>query len=318
MKLPNYRHANNVKYLVEGIPLRRWCNNNGYPYSAAVQMLKRGVSVEDMIKRLKSNYEICSDSKLSYKTFIAKYGLEYATASRDRRLEIRSIVESFCESRYKLYDATSEVFELIVTGKYNGMNLDSIQHEIWLPVPEDIRYQVSSMGNFRHILKDGSYRVIRPYVVGRKNKEGIISRYYMEVKIGSRVRVAARVVAEVHLPKPSRKHSIVHLIDSLDFQNIAITNLKWVTPWMHGHLTGHSVKTSIPVNLLDDLGNIEETFPSVREAAKELGISYTTVLEICKGRTKKPLYNLQYGDVHENYIPTWGYGGGKRRIEVQS
>lgn len=322
MKLPNYRHANNVKYLVEGIPLHRWCNNNGYPYSAAVQMLKRGVSVDDMVKRIKSNYLCKNDLKLDLHQFIEKYSKEYQIASRERRLEIRSLTEAFCKSRYKVFDKTSDVFESIVTGNYarkiTREYSDNSFDEIWLPVPEDIRYQVSSMGNFRHILKDGSYRVIRPYVVGRKNKEGIISRYYMEVKIGSRVRVAARVVAEVHLPKPSRKHSIVHLIDSLDFQNIAITNLKWVTPWMHGHLTGHSVKTSIPVHLLDDFGNIEETFPSVREAAKELSISYTTVLEICKGRTKKPLYNLQYGDTHDDYIPTWGYGGGKRRIEVQS
>lgn len=320
MNESNYNQARNIKHLVDGIPLYRWCNINGYSYSAAVQMMQRGVSIDDMIKRIKSNYLCKNDLKLDMHQFIDKYSKEYQIASRERRLEIRSLVEAYCKSRAKVLDTTSDVFESIVTGNYARKNsrvgVDNSFDEVWLPIPEDTRYHVSSKGNFKHALKDGSYRIIHPYVKARKNKEGIINRYYMEVKIGSRVRVAARVVAEVHLPKPTRKHSIVHLIDSSDFQNLNVSNLKWVTPWMHGHLTGQSFKTSIPVHLLDDLGNIEETFPSVREAAKELSISYTTVLEICKGRTKKPLYNLQYGDTHDDYIPTLCYGCGKKRIEV--
>jgi hypothetical protein len=322
MNEPNYNQARNIKYLVEGIPLYRWCHINGYSYGAAVQMLQRGISIDDMVKRIKSNYVCNNNLKMDLHQFIEKYSREYQTASRERRLEIRSLTESYCKSRQKVFDTTSDVFESIVTGKYARKTKrefsDNSFDEVWLPIPEDTRYQVSSKGNFRRLLKNGSYKVIRPYLKGRKNKENTINRCFMEIKIGLKVRIAARIVAEVHLDKPSSKHTIVHLIDSSNARNIEVSNLKWVTPWMHGHLTGQSVKTSIPVHLLDDDGNIEETFSSVREAAKELNISYTSVIEICKGRKKKPLFNLMYGDTHDEYIPTWGFGGGKKRIEVQS
>lgn len=314
MDIPNYAHANNVKYIVDDIPLHRWCQINGYSYPAAYQMLRRGLSIDQMRKRIVYKYIHKKNQSSSLYAIAVKLSKIYPNASRETRLRIREKIMSFKD----LHDEgmLSKYLEMVVTGEVKELVSSSKGSEVWLKVKDDTRYECSNHGRFRRVLKDGSMKYIRPYSKAKLNKEGIKNRYFMEIKIGLRLRSAARVIAEAHVPKPGKNYTVVHLKDKSDYTNIASNNLEWVTKVMHGVLTGGSSKTSKPVELIDSLGKTEETFDSVRQAAKELGISYTAVSDICRGHTKKPKFNLRWGNLHPDYIETWGFSGGKKRIEA--
>lgn len=315
--IPDYARANNVKYIVDDIPLHRWCVNNGYSYAAAIQMLSRGLSIKQMKKRIVKKY-IHIDKQASYVYGTAvRLSKIYPDASIERKSSIR-------RKFFSLYgqdideEILSNYFEMIVTGKVVEKNRRTKGTEVWLKIKDDHRYECSNLGNFRRVLKSGAMKILTPYLKSRTNKSGIVNRFYLEIKIGGRVASAARVIAETHVPRPNESYNVVHLKDTSNPSDITADNLEWVTKVMHGVLTGGSSRTSKPVELVDELGNVEETFDSTRQAAKELGISYTAVSDICRGRTKKPKFNLRWGDLHPDYIETWGFGGGKKRMELES
>lgn len=70
-------------------------------------------------------------------------------------------------------------------------------------------------------------------------------------------------------------------------------NMRLITLKESGRLTGGKSKSK-PVELLDDTGEVVDSWSSARRAAKALFISYQTVANICNGVTKDKVYNLRW------------------------
>ena len=73
-----------------------------------------------------------------------------------------------------------------------------------------------------------------------------------------------------------------------------IQNLRLRTKSQHGKKTGPTSRSKIVV-LLDDDGNIIDSWPSARKAAKDLFVSYQTVSDVCNGKVQKPVINVRWG-----------------------
>ncbi len=279
--MKNYKKANRITYKVGDISLHRWCEENGLPYSAAYSMLRcGGLSIEEMKTKLKENYYSEKELAGSMKSTAYHYAQIYPTASREKRLEIR---EEFTKVYSRRYGFES-LWEKIVAGKFK--DIDDV--EVWKSVKGDPTLEVSNLGNFRRKYGNGACRKIKTFFQSRSKT------YFLAVKTRNKNHAvkAAVVVAEAFVPKPSKNH-VINLIDG-DYKNIKASNIRWVTMSMHGMLTGYSIKSSKPVELLDDDLNVIEVFESVRQAAKELGLSYTTISDYCKDRIKKPLFDLRF------------------------
>lgn len=287
--MKNYCKANNVKFVVDGIPLYRWCADKGYPYTAAIQMVKRGLSIDQMKERLKDRYYSIQEMKQSIDQAAYYYAKEYPGASRDRRLEIRSEFTSMFSS-HRTFDRH---WERIVSGKATHYSSSDI--ELWKRVPGDEHLEVSNQGNFRKCDLHGHCMKIKTYVCLKKNKSGMRERKYLGIKSnGLNARRAARIVAMTWVPNPLNK-PVVQQIDG-DYANIHPSNLKWISLAFHGMTTGYSMKRSRPVELMNESGEVIETFQSVRDAAKELSLSYTTISDYCKNKVKKSQYQLRFSD----------------------
>ena len=99
MDIPNYAHANNVKYIVDDIPLHRWCQINGYSYPAAYQMLRRGLSIDQMRKRIfikKINQVHYMQLQLNYQKFILMHQEKQDYASEKKSCHLRIYMMKEC------------------------------------------------------------------------------------------------------------------------------------------------------------------------------------------------------------------------------
>ncbi len=307
--MKNYQKANHVKYMVDGRSLLRWCTEEGYPYTAAVQMLQRGLSTNQMKQRLKDRYYSADEIKQSIHQAAYYYAKEYPGASRERRLEIRSDFTSIY-GNHRTFDSH---WERVVAG--NATHYLTSDIEVWKKIPGDETLEVSNQGNFRKSYSTGHYRKIKTYTCLKKNKSGIKERQYLAVNAhGLIARRAARIVAEVWVPNPHQKQ-VVHQIDG-DFMNIHPSNLKWISKTLHGMTTGYSLKRSKPVEMIDESGRVIESFESVRDAAKELNLSYQTVSDYCKNKVKKNKYQLRF--VENSEFMNTEYLKKKYQVGVQS
>ena len=104
-------------------------------------------------------------------------------------------------------------------------NLRKIDDEIWREVPNcKVRYQVSNYGRMKSFAYD------------KKNGKiltcGIIHGFklaQLSTNSGARKVYLHKLVAEMWLPKPSEKHTIVTHLDG-NLLNNQISNLEWHTP----------------------------------------------------------------------------------------
>lgn len=70
-------------------------------------------------------------------------------------------------------------------------------------------------------------------------------------------------------------------------------NLRLRTKEQSGKRTGPKSR-SMPVVLVDDDGGIIDSWPSARKAAKDLFVSYQTVMDVCNGKVKKPVISVRW------------------------
>ena len=73
-----------------------------------------------------------------------------------------------------------------------------------------------------------------------------------------------------------------------------MNNLRLRSKTQHGKKTGAMAKSK-EVELLNDQGEVIDSWPSARKAALDLYVSYQTVMDICNHKIKrKPLINVRW------------------------
>jgi len=147
------------------------------------------------------------------------------------------------------------------------------------------KYSCNELGQiFRHY-KNRHPKELKTYVHHNRHvvclhksdngKEFIVSRLIYETWIGS-------------IPKGAiviRRNGI--LVDS------HVDNLELSTYQKRSVVTGGTSRNK-PVELLDDDGVVIDSWSSARKAAKDLFVSYQTVMDICNRKTRKKLVNVRW------------------------
>jgi len=72
-----------------------------------------------------------------------------------------------------------------------------------------------------------------------------------------------------------------------------VDNLELSTYHKRSVVTGGTSRNK-PVELLDDDGVVIDSWSSARKAAKDLFVSYQTVMDICNRKTRKKLVNVRW------------------------
>lgn len=189
------------------------------------------------------------------------------------------------------YHSRQELETLILIAKNKqaiaGIKQQKKKHykECWKDIPGyGGKYQASTKGNIRRVYKNGEHRLLSLFI--RKTTK----------KMDLYVKLSDGVIAKDH--KVSILVYRTWVSDIYDGSNIihvngmltdnAPSNLKAVKKESLGKMFGYKSKSK-PVVQLDSDGNILCTYRSAREAAKENGMSYQTVIDRANGKVKKTL-----------------------------
>lgn len=163
-----------------------------------------------------------------------------------------------------------------------------IANEIWKPIAYDSRYHVSNYGRFRKENPKNGYRYLKPF-----RKDNLIL-----VKIKDKDMNCARLVADSFVKKLSREDRVYHKNQN-EWDN-HYRNLEILTLEELGKRTGHISRSQRVVEIKGT--EIIRDWPSARKAAKDLYISYQTVMDYCNGKVQKPMFNLMWEEDYFDFI----------------
>lgn len=154
--------------------------------------------------------------------------------------------------------------------------------EEWSLIEYDIRYQVSNLGRFRKKNPKSGYRYLKPF--RKKNL------YF--VKIKDKDFNCSRLVANAFIKKLTSEDRIYHK-NKMQHDNF-YKNLRVISLQELGKLTGHISKSKRVVELKDN--EIVREWSSARKCAKDLYVSYQTVMDYCNKKVQAPMFNLMWED----------------------
>ena len=176
--------------------------------------------------------------------------------------------------------------------------------EQWRDIADFPGYQVSDLGRVRSRINNrygigDNYRELRPYT----DKKG-----YMSVQLGrGNRRSIHRLVATAYIPNPDDLPMVRHLDDNPS--NNSVNNLAWGTQIdnmqdcvKHGRLVGNT-KPAIEskckaVVATPKNGGESVWFPSIQEAARQLGVWPQHVCNVIKGKiTQTGGWKFEYAEV---------------------
>lgn len=160
---------------------------------------------------------------------------------------------------------------------------DQFAGERWKDIEYDNRYQVSNYGRFRKKLKNG-YRYLTPF-----KKHNLY-----QVKIKDKDINCARLVANAFIKELEDNDRVYH-INKNNADNF-YRNLKILSKKELGKLTGANSKSQSVIEIKNN--EIFRRWASARKAAKDLYISYQTVMDYCNEKVKKPMYNLMWEETY--------------------
>lgn len=149
------------------------------------------------------------------------------------------------------------------------------------------RYEITTDGEIFRFFKNGKKRHLKGY---RKNNTYCVK---LTDTAGKATEYSyGRLVYESFKGTIPDNYVIKHK-NNLVSDNRLI-NLRIVTMSERGKNTGPSSRSK-PVELLNDNGKVIESWTSARKAAKDLFVSYQTVMDICNKKIKKkPLINVRW------------------------
>lgn len=183
----------------------------------------------------------------------------------------------------------------------------------WRNVRGENGYRVSDDGRIKSFVNNrhgvgGEPHILKPDI----NKQG-----YETVCLGRGNRkLVHRLVAEAFIPNPNNLPIVRHMDDNP--RNNRVENLAWGTQVdnmqdcvKHGRLVGDTRKavesTKIPVRAISLDGTYEEEFPSMKEAARTLGVWPQHVTSVIQGKIKQTggyrfeLIELERGEYDANH-----------------
>ena len=164
----------------------------------------------------------------------------------------------------------------------------------------DTDYYVSDQGRAKRIYANG-----REYEVGWWNGKKVNPQMCM--KINGKDIFMKTIIWKTFKGEIPKGYLIAHK-NGLKRDN-SIYNLYLTKPKDLGIITGHKSKSQKVINR--STGRI---YRSAREAGKKLYCSYQTIMDICNGKTKKPLVDVYWWDDENERAFRGKYDRGSKEI----
>jgi len=193
-------------------------------------------------------------------------------------------------------------------------------NEIWKDIKNyEGYYQVSNLGRVRSVertIKNGNRYIVRK---GRISKQFKRNRYYFVILYKNskgKNLLVHRLVAEAFIPNPDNLPCVNHLIPvEDDFCLNTVSNLEWCSysknnryPYelnrrqpnycMKGKFGVESSNHKAIYQIDRDTNKILKKFECIRDAGRELNISYSSITQVCK---KMP-HHLTAGGYKWRYV----------------
>lgn len=161
----------------------------------------------------------------------------------------------------------------------------------------NVVYECSNFGRIRRICRTTIY-YLKPYLRNcyeyNQNR-----RHSVVVKIDRKEFNCRKLIAGKFI-RPLRLNEVVISRNGNIF-DLNVKNLFIITRSNLGKNTGGKTSKAKKIYYYDNL-NYRHTYPSARNLAKYLGVSYQTVLNIANGKTKNPKFNVKWCENEETII----------------
>ena len=158
-----------------------------------------------------------------------------------------------------------------------------MENEVWKDVVGyEGLYQVSSFGKVKR-LKNGKERILKP----QPNGFGYLFVNLYKNKINKHFKVH-RLVAKTFIPNPDNLPQVNHIDE--DKTNNHVDNLEWcdakynINFGTRNKRFAESKSKKVDQYSLDD--KFLKTWPSAKQAQKELGIFHSNICRCCRGNRK--------------------------------
>ena len=159
--------------------------------------------------------------------------------------------------------------------KWNG---EEVKKEIWKDLPGG-RTQVSSLGRFRNLQKDGSYKFL---LISKKNDGHLRVKVFYDGVYG--YKLVARLVADAFVVNNNPEAIRTWRKNGLQYDNRA-NNLEWITPKELGKRAGEA-KTACGVRRIDAITGEVEEYDNYSQAARDSFVSHHTIMSSIAGKFK--------------------------------
>lgn len=187
--------------------------------------------------------------------------------------------------------------------------------EIWKDIIgyED-SYQVSNMGRYRskdryRAVCGGSQRLIK----GKILKPIVCANGYLEASIYNNqkrnVILLHRLVAIHFIPNPYGLPEVNHKDENI--ANCSADNLEWCTSKYNANYGTRNERChannpqKIAVNQYDMNGNYIKTYESISDAGRAVGVDYSAIIRVCKGKQQHSMgYKWKYAE-EDNLMNYW-------------
>ena len=174
------------------------------------------------------------------------------------------------------------------------------EKEIWKTFLTDgvIQYQASNLGRFRRVGKT-KINYLKPYKRncyknGNNRPHSVIIKTSISKK--TKEHNCKKIIAELFIRKLN-DNEVVICKNENNF-DLRVSNLFITTKKNLGAISGGKSSRSKQIYYYDNL-NFRTSYPSARQLAKKLNVSYQTVLNIANGVTKNPKYKIKWAKVED-------------------
>lgn len=159
--------------------------------------------------------------------------------------------------------------------------------EVWKDIPGyEGKYKVSNLGNIIDLDFAG-------YGVAVVKKKSINTAGYEVTRIGGKIKLVHRLVAEAFITNPNNYPQVNHIDE--DRLNNRADNLEWCTLRYNINYGSRTEKTYKPVVAITADGEIEE-YASIKEASKAVGVTSPAIVYALQHKTTSGQRKWAYRD----------------------